>query len=112
MSRISEIMLERRCSYTEAKRVAEQEAQGSFAAPAGSAAWTYCGDALPPPDTDVETKIDDGKGVRNVCALRRHSNLWWFTDMSMYIYYSPTHWRPLPPNSQPQPTQAETHNPQ
>ena len=72
---------------------------GQFAPAHGSAAWTHCGDALPPPDTDVETKIDDGKGVRNVCALRRHSNLWWFTDMSMHIYYSPTHWRPLPPNA-------------
>lgn len=39
MSRISKIMLERRCSYTEAKRIAEQEAQGSFAAPAGYAAF-------------------------------------------------------------------------
>jgi len=30
-------MRERRCSYTEAKRIAEQEAQCSFAAPSGSA---------------------------------------------------------------------------
>ena len=76
----------------------ERKAEAGFAGAHGSAAWTYCGDALPPPDTDVETKIDDGKGVRNVCPLRRHNNLWWFTDMSMYIYYSPTHWRHLPPN--------------
>ena len=41
MSRISEIMRERRCSYTEAKRVAEQEAQGSFAAPDGSARSSF-----------------------------------------------------------------------
>lgn len=49
---------------------------------------------MPPDDTPVETKIDDAKGVRNVCKLLRHSRLWWFTDMSMYVYYSPTHWRP------------------
>lgn len=36
MSRIIEIMRERRCSYTEAKRVEEQEAQGALAAPTGS----------------------------------------------------------------------------
>ena len=41
MSRISEIMRERRCSYTEAKRIAEQEAQGSFAAPAVSARASF-----------------------------------------------------------------------
>ena len=41
MSRIGEIMRERRCSYTEARRVAEQEAQGSFAAPAGSARSSF-----------------------------------------------------------------------
>lgn len=57
--------------------------------------WIKCSDRLPAPDADVETKIDDGCGVRNEARLRRHSNLWWFTDMSMYVYYSPTHWRPL-----------------
>lgn len=38
MSRISEIMREQRVSYTEAKRISEQEAQGSFASPSGYAA--------------------------------------------------------------------------
>lgn len=23
------------------------------------------------------------------------SRLWFFPDMSMYVYYVPTHWRPL-----------------
>lgn len=50
-------------------------------------------DRLPNPDVDVETKIDGQGGVRNTVKLRRHSNLWWFPDMSMYIYYSPTHWK-------------------
>jgi hypothetical protein len=49
-----------------------------------------------PEDTVIETKIDDEKGVRNQQTLRRVRNLWWFPDMSMYCYYRPTHWMPLP----------------
>lgn len=45
----------------------------------------------------VETKIDDGKGLRNEATLRRHGRLW-FTpgDNAMYVYYTPTHWRRAP----------------
>jgi len=43
----------------------------------------------------VMTKIDDGSDVRNEQALRRSGNLWFVPDGSMYIYYRPTHWRPL-----------------
>lgn len=57
--------------------------------------WKKCTDELPATDTDVETKIDDAKGCRNIAPLRRHNALWFFPDMSMYVYYSPTHWRPL-----------------
>jgi hypothetical protein len=48
-----------------------------------------------PEGVAVETKIDDGKGVRNVQDLRRWGSLWWFTDGSMYVYYQPTHWREI-----------------
>jgi hypothetical protein len=48
-----------------------------------------------PEGVTVETKIDDGKGVRNVQDLRRWGSLWWFTDGSMYVYYQPTHWREI-----------------
>jgi hypothetical protein len=48
-----------------------------------------------PEGVTVETKIDDGKGVRNVQDLRRWGRLWWFTDGSMYVYYQPTHWREI-----------------
>ena len=48
---------------------------------------------MPPHNIVVETKIDDGRGVRNISTLRMNKNLWWFPDMSMYVYYSPTHWR-------------------
>lgn len=58
--------------------------------------WNRCADLLPPEDIEVETKIDDKDGIRNVQNLTRHRNLWFFPDLSMYIYYNPTHWRPLP----------------
>ena len=41
----------------------------------------------------VETKIDDEKGVRNQQDLKRQDNLWFYPDGSMYVYYTPTHWR-------------------
>lgn len=44
----------------------------------------------------VVTKIDDGRGVRNVQTLKREGRLWWFPNGAMYVYYTPTHWRPLP----------------
>lgn len=48
----------------------------------------------------VETKIDDAEGVRNQAPLRRRRALWFITDEAgddvMYVYYRPTHWRPLP----------------
>jgi len=45
-----------------------------------------------PEDQVVQTKIDDDGGVRNVQLLRRRGNLWFFPDMSMYVYYTPSHW--------------------
>lgn len=50
-------------------------------------------DRLPPAETVVETKIDDGKGRRNVQKLFRKGRLWFIPDGSMYVYYTPTHWR-------------------
>jgi hypothetical protein len=48
--------------------------------------------ATAPEGIAVLTKIDDGNGCRNVQELRRVGRLWWFTDMSMYVHYTPTHW--------------------
>ena len=42
------------------------------------------------------TKIDDGRGVRNEQRLILRGRLWFFDDDSMYVYYTPTHWMPLP----------------
>ena len=49
-----------------------------------------------PEDTPVLTKIDDEKGARNEQPLKRRGRLWWFADGEMYVYYTPTHWMPLP----------------
>lgn len=54
--------------------------------------WTRTIDRLPPDGVIVDTKIDDANGVRNEQKLKRSGNLWFFTDGSMYVYYTPTHW--------------------
>ena len=46
-----------------------------------------------PEGTVVETRIFDAKGERNVAMLKRSGSLWYFPDDSMYVYYTPTHWR-------------------
>lgn len=56
-------------------------------------AWIPVKAALPVEGTTVDTKIDDGKGVRNEQPLKRGGRLWFFPDGSMYVYYTPTHWR-------------------
>jgi len=46
-----------------------------------------------PENKPVMTKIDDERGVRNETLLMRRKHLWWYPDGSMYVYYTPTHWR-------------------
>lgn len=48
---------------------------------------------IAPEGVVLETKIDDADGVRNVQTLKRRGGLWWMPDDSMYVYYTPTHWR-------------------
>lgn len=55
--------------------------------------WTACSVMLPEENQVVETKIDDYHGPRNEAKLVRQGNLWFFPDLSMYVYYTPTHWR-------------------
>lgn len=50
---------------------------------------------LPPENVVVETKIDDALGCRNVCKLKRRNSLYYSPDGYMYVYYQPTHWRPI-----------------
>jgi hypothetical protein len=46
-----------------------------------------------PTNVAVMTKIDDEHGARNEQVLVRKGRLWWHEDGSMYVYYTPTHWR-------------------
>lgn len=56
--------------------------------------WRRIDTQPPPQDTVVETKILDYRGERNIADLKLVDRLWWLPDGSMYIYYTPTHWRP------------------
>lgn len=57
--------------------------------------WISTEEQLPERDVAVWTKIDDGKGERNVCMLRSGSNgrLWWTPSGDMYVYHTTTHWK-------------------
>lgn len=57
--------------------------------------WIRFSDLLPAEGKVVMTKIDDKNGIRNEQKLVRKGNLMWFPDMSMYVYYTPTHWREI-----------------
>ena len=57
--------------------------------------WNKTAEKLPPEGIIVETKIDDEKGCRNKGQLYRQGSLWFLLDGSMYVYYTPTHWREL-----------------
>lgn len=54
--------------------------------------WVKTTERKPKEGRVVWTKIDDEKGVRNEGELVYSNNLWWLKDMSMYVYYTPTHW--------------------
>lgn len=71
-----------------------------------TAKWIALSERLSPEGQLVMTKIDDGKGVRNEQSLVRRGVLW-FTDSpdAMYVYYAPTHWKPLTPAPQETPAQ-------
>ena len=58
--------------------------------------WISVAEKLPPENKIVETRIDDGKYIRNEQELKRRGNFWYLPDGSMYVYYTPTHWRDSP----------------
>lgn len=52
--------------------------------------------ATAPDRQQVETKIDDCLGERNVQRMTRRNSLWFINEgeaNEMYVYYTPTHWR-------------------
>lgn len=38
----------------------------------------------------VKTSINSGE--KNIQNLKKSGNLWWHSDGSMYVYYTPTHY--------------------
>ena len=57
--------------------------------------WMNTADILPENGEEVRTKIDDEQGCRSDETLKQQGNLWFTPDGAMYVYYRPTHWKPL-----------------
>lgn len=57
--------------------------------------WINVADALPHEGAVVKTVISDERGTRNEARLKRDGRLWFFPDGSMYVYYTPTHWKAI-----------------
>jgi hypothetical protein len=55
--------------------------------------WVPVRTKEPPEGEVVQTKIHDRGGCRNEQPLKRQGSLYFFPDGSMYVYYTPTHWR-------------------
>ena len=55
--------------------------------------WHKVSREPPPEGIEVRTIILDEHGWRNDQTLVRKGGLWFLPDMSMYVYYCPTHWR-------------------
>jgi hypothetical protein len=55
--------------------------------------WVRTVDHLPIEDIVVNTKIDNENGVSNEQELKLQGRLWFVPDGSIYVYYTPTHWR-------------------
>lgn len=62
--------------------------------------WISCEQRLPPPGVLVMTKTHGAAGEQNVQRLRRSGQIWFIHDESLYVYYTPTHWRPLHQNEE------------
>jgi len=49
--------------------------------------------ATAPEGVEVETAIIDKHGQRNTQNAARSGALWFGAGMTIYFYYTPTHWR-------------------
>ena len=55
--------------------------------------WKKVTEEQPPQKKVLKTKIVDADGKEhNEQDLVLSNRLWWQPDMSMYVYYRPTHW--------------------
>lgn len=59
----------------------------------GSGEWYDVTESSPPPGLLVQVPNNEG------AILRRRGWLWFLPDDSMYVYYTPTQWRPNPLDS-------------
>ena len=57
--------------------------------------WINIKDELPDEGREVMT-IDDADGYRNETSLTRQGHLWFFSDISIHVYYRLTHWAYMP----------------
>ncbi len=57
--------------------------------------WIPTNSLLPRENIPVMTKIEDRAGTRNEQVLIRRGNLWFTSDMGIYVYYVPTHWQEI-----------------
>lgn len=57
--------------------------------------WISCREQMPPEGVQVDTKIEDYRGVRNEQSMYFLNGLWWIGEGrdAMYVYYNPTHWK-------------------
>ena len=81
-------------TVSEAKRALQLEIERRCIANRATP-WAAISEAQPIENHIVETKIDDAQGVRSQTALKRIGRMWFVPDGSMYVYYTPTHWRAI-----------------
>ena len=56
--------------------------------------WIRTANLFPVEGVVVDTMINDGRCARNLQCLKRLGALWFFPEGDMYVYYTPTHWKP------------------
>lgn len=59
--------------------------------------WVKVSEIPPPENLIVDTKLDDQYGDRLHQKLKRKGRLFFFEDDSIYVYYTPTHWKYIAP---------------
>lgn len=55
--------------------------------------WNRTDIILPEEGKIIDTKVEDFSGGHNFQKLKLVGKLWFEPDGSMYVYYTPTHWR-------------------
>jgi len=59
--------------------------------------WRCTKEVMPKEGQPVETLIKDDlcEGERNAVVLKRKGSTWWYRNGKEFVYYTPTHWRPI-----------------